>query len=107
MDLSKLTIPELHDLRQKIDKEIAGRRKAEQKKAKQELKEVAKRYGFALSDLVGAGAASGARSKSHAAIVRFKHSQNPRKTWSGRGRKPMWVKEWESQGGSLEELRVE
>lgn len=27
-------------------------------------------------------------------------------TWSGRGQKPMWVKQWLDSGGSLDELAV-
>lgn len=27
-------------------------------------------------------------------------------TWSGRGQKPMWVKQWLNNGGSLDELAV-
>lgn len=107
MDLSKLKIPELQDLRRKIDKEIAGRRKGEQKKAKQELKAVAEKFGFALSELVGNGSGAGASGKRRSATVRFRHPEDPKKTWSGRGRKPVWIKEWEARGGSLDDLRVE
>jgi len=45
MDLSKLSSEELRQLRKDIDKEVSARRRDEQKQAKQEMKQVAERYG--------------------------------------------------------------
>lgn len=103
MDLSKYSSEELRKLKKEIDREIEGRRKDDAKKAQQELKQVAERYGFNLSDLVGGQAAKPARAKGK---VRFRHPSDSGKTWSGRGRKPVWIKEWEASGRSLDELRV-
>jgi len=103
MDLSNYTTQQLNALKKDIDKEINGRRKEDAKKAQQELKQVAERYGFTLSDLV-AGQSGKVRAK---AKVRFQHPSDASMTWSGRGRKPAWVKDWEASGRSLEELRVD
>ncbi len=105
MDLSHYSTAQLNELKKDIDKEIQGRRKEDAKKAQQELKQVAERYGFTLSDLVGGPAA---KTKSRGpAKVRFQHPADASKTWSGRGRKPAWVKDWEGAGRSIEELRVD
>ncbi len=103
MDLSNYSTEQLNQLKKDIDKEIQGRRKEDAKKAQQELKQVAERYGFALSDLVGAQTPK-TRGKAKA---RFQHPTDATKTWSGRGRKPAWVKDWEATGRSLEELRID
>ncbi len=103
MDISGYTTQQLNQLKKDIDKEIQGRRKDDAKRAQQEMKQVAERYGFTLSDLVG-GSASKTRAK---AKVRYQHPADAGKTWSGRGRKPMWVKEWEAAGRSLNELSVD
>ncbi|MDR9413729.1 MAG: H-NS histone family protein [Spiribacter salinus] len=103
MDLSNYTTEQLNQLKKDIDKEINGRRKEDAKKAQQELKQVAERYGFSLTDLMG-GQPSRPRAKGK---VRFQHPADASKTWSGRGRKPGWVKEWEGSGRSLDELRVD
>lgn len=105
MDLSRYNSGELQQLKNDIDKELNQRRKQEAKQAQQELKEVAEKYGFSLSELVPSSAAKGTRSNSKG-TVRFRHPQDPSKTWSGRGRKPVWVKEWEAAGRSLDEARV-
>ena len=104
MDLSKYNTQQLNQLKKDIDKELKARRKDDVKKAQRELKEVADKYGIALSDLVsGAGGRPG---KKPAGKIRFRHPDDSSRGWSGRGRKPQWVKDWESKGKSLEELRV-
>ncbi len=106
MNLSKLSGQELRQLQRDIDKEIASRRKEEQKQAKRELKQVADKYGFALDDLVK-GSVSGTKKGSRGnSPVRFRHPDDPSRTWSGRGRKPIWVKEWEAAGRSVDELQA-
>lgn len=103
MDLSKYSSQELRQLKKDIDREIEGRRKEDAKKAQQEIKQVAERYGFNLTDLVGGQTSKPTRAKGK---VRFQHPSDSGKTWSGRGRKPVWIKEWEASGRSLDELRV-
>lgn len=103
MDLSKYSLEELKLLKDDIDKELGSRRKMDVKKAQQELKSVAERYGFTLKELVFGQVGKPPRSKG---AVRFRHPEDPNKVWSGRGRKPIWVKEWEASGRALEELRV-
>ncbi len=105
MDLSKLDAKQLKQLKKDIDKELNRRRKEDVKEAQKELKGLAERYGISIQDLV-TGAATG-KSGRRAAPARFRHPDDPSKGWSGRGRKPGWIKEWEAKGRSLDELRVE
>jgi len=105
MNLTKYSSQELRQLKQDIDKELKKRRKDEVKLAQKELKSVAERYGFSLSELLAAqaGKASEAGAKGGA---KYQHPEDAGKTWSGRGRKPAWVKDWEGRGRSIEDLRV-
>lgn len=104
MDLSKYTPDELQWLKKDIDKELTSRRKLDAKKAQQELKSVAERYGFTLNELISGQAEKLTLAKTD---VRFRHPEDVNKIWSGRGRKPVWIKEWEASGHSLDELRIE
>lgn len=103
MNLSKYSTQELNQLKRDIDKELKSRRKDDAKKAQKELKSVAEKYGFNLNDLVSGQPGRPSKGK---APARFRHPDDPSKTWSGRGRKPVWVKEWEAAGRSLDDLRV-
>ena len=102
MDLSNYNSQQLRELQAEIERELKKRRREEIKQAQRELRDVAERFGFTLQELIsGQVAASGGRA------VRYRHPTDETQTWSGRGRKPHWVKEWEAQGRSLDELRVD
>lgn len=103
MNLSKYTTQELYQLKKDIDKELKSRRRDDAKKAQKEMKAVAEKYGFNLNELVGSQTS---RSGRPAGQVRYQHPEDSSKTWSGRGRKPVWIKEWEAAGRSLDELKV-
>lgn len=104
MDLTKYTSQELNQLKKDIDKELRKRRKQDVKEAQKELKQVAEKYGLAVTDLVSGGAPKPGKGS---VSVRFRHPEDPSKGWSGRGRKPAWIKEWEAKGKSLDDLRVD
>ncbi len=107
MNLSKYSSTELRELKKDIDGELSSRRKDDAKKAQQEMKAVAEKYGFSVSDLVAQSGRNGAgRTPRAKGPARFRHPADASKTWTGRGRKPGWVKEWEGAGKDLEELRV-
>jgi|HigsolmetaAR202D_1030399.scaffolds.fasta_scaffold08919_2 DNA-binding protein H-NS len=105
MNLSKYSSQELRQLKEEIDRELKKRRKEEVKLAQKELKSVAERYGFSLSELLAAQSGRIAEGGSKGA-AKYQHPDDASKTWSGRGRKPGWVKDWEGAGRSIEELRV-
>lgn len=42
--------------------------------------------------------------KSASKVVKFRHPEDPNKTWAGKGRTPDWVKELTSAGTPLESL---
>lgn len=104
MNLSKYSSQELRQLKVEIDKEIKKRRRDEVRQAQKELRTVAERYGFSLSELLSSQGAGAGASKG---VVKYRHPEDANKTWSGRGRKPAWIKDWEGQGRSLDELRVD
>ena len=104
MDVTQYSNQELNQLKKDIDKELNKRRRQDLKEAQKELKSVAEKYGVALSDLVPGG---GSGKSGSASKVRFRHPEDPSKGWSGRGRRPNWVKEWEEKGGRIDDLRVD
>ena len=106
MDLSKYNAQQLQQLKKDIEKEVNRRRKEDVKEAQKELKNLAERFGISVQDLLS-GAAGGKGNRKTTAKVRFRHPDDPSKGWSGRGRKPAWIKEWEAKGRSLDALKVD
>ena len=116
MDISALTVGELHKLAARIEKEIESRNKKKRGQAMEEIKTIVAKYGLKLGEVLGQPAIRkprvGARkiadkpAKKPAAIL-YRHPENPALTWTGgRGRPPKWIKDREAAGRSLEEARV-
>ena len=56
-------------------------------------------HGFSLKELTGV---SPARSKGRTKNPpKYRHPENPEITWTGRGRKPQWIKDAESEGKDI------
>jgi DNA-binding protein H-NS len=66
-----------------------------------EIKRLMADYGITLADL---GGKSG-KVKSRGGMAKYRDPASG-KTWSGRGRRPGWVLELESQGKSLDACRI-
>lgn len=102
MDLSSYSRQDLMKLRKQVEQELDSRRRVDQRTARKEIKDIAEKYGVSLADLMTGSATQ--PSPSGTELV-YRHPSDPNKGWSGRGRKPNWIKEWESSGHSLDELR--
>ena len=101
MDLSVLTLAELIDLQKRIPVEIKRRAAKEKNALLNDVKKMVEERGFSFEDLLGNEV------KTRAAVkVKYRHPKNEALTWTGRGRTPKWVAEWESENGSLDAIRV-
>ena len=102
MNLSNLNLAELRDLEEKTRREIKKREAEGLSKARDEILSIAQKLGVPLKDILGAqGKSKAAKTASH-----FAHPENVQLHWSGRGRKPGWVKEWLESGKALDALRA-
>jgi len=111
MDLKTLSLKELKSLKTRVEKEIARRAVTEKKKALKELQAIAEARGFQLEELLGAGGRRKARVVRRRpargkTVVKYRDPQDPKRTWSGRGRKPKWVQDWLAAGNSLDALKA-
>lgn len=110
--LEQLGLDGLQQVEKRIEQERKRREKEARKQAQQEIREVAQRYGLGVEDLLaqvdtGKGGKGKGSSKSKGKVPpKFRHPEDPSKTWTGRGRKPKWVQAWEEAGGDLEALRI-
>jgi DNA-binding protein H-NS len=111
MDLSSLNLDQLKDLLKKIPAEIKRRTEeassAAREAAIEKLKAIAREHGYSLEELAGAKktrkASSGVRKP---VAPKYANPSNPSETWTGRGRKPLWVQAALNQGRSLESLLI-
>ena len=95
IDLASLSRKDLIELRSKIDSEIDRATLRELQAAREAAEKTAQEFGFSLNDLQNApkGKAKNA--------ARYRNPNDATQTWSGRGRKPQWIKDAEAAGTDI------
>lgn len=101
--MAKATYEELQEKIAKMQAEAEALRAEELNGVIAEIKEKISVYGLTAEDLFKA--ARGARKASAGGTVPVKY-RNGDAQWTGRGKKPIWVREIEEAGGNIEEYRV-
>ena len=100
-DLDSMSRDELLALKADVDRAIASlddRRRAEARAA---AEKAAREMGFSLDDLMATQKKSGKKNP-----AKYRNPEDPRQTWSGRGRQPAWIKDALADGKSLDEYAI-
>lgn len=105
IDLKSVTTPDLQKLIKDIEVELKNRKEADRKTLIELFAQQAKDHGFALSDLLQQTGAKKTRVTT-AGTARYANPSDASQTWTGRGRKPQWVIDFVSAGGSLDALLI-
>ncbi|PWJ22100.1 H-NS family nucleoid-associated regulatory protein [Jannaschia seohaensis] len=89
---------------QKAESEYDGRRL---KELKGQIEKMLADEGYTLADLMqGRAGAKKSAASSGKAAAKYRHPENPTKTWSGRGRQPAWYKEALEAGKTPADLAI-
>lgn len=99
-DLDALSLGELRDLRNKVEKAINSYEDRRKKEALAAVELAAREHGFNLADLTGVKAAR------NRIAAKYANPDNAAQTWSGRGRKPRWIQDYLGSGRSLDDLEI-
>lgn len=83
-DLEALWLSELKKMQKDIAKAISTFEDRQKAEARVKLEAFARELGYSLAELVG----TETKSSLAPAAAKYRHSENPALTWSGRGRKP-------------------
>lgn len=102
VQLDKLTIKDLKELRSKVDRAIASRQTDERNNLKERFREMAEEAGLSLNEVFGGGRST----KGRTVAAKFANPENPSETWSGRGRQPNWLSAKLKSGANLEDFRL-
>jgi DNA-binding protein H-NS len=107
INLTAMSASELQALKSEIERELNQR--SAKLQAIEEVKKLAASKGLKLDDLLaelgGDKSVKGKRELGPAPI-RFRHPQNPSLTWSGRGKRPNWMRDAMAAGLSEESMRI-
>lgn len=88
MNLSQYSTEQLKHLLDTIPAELKRREKEIRVKLRQEFEELAKKHGFSLDELLGESKPAKAKGS---VAPKYRHPTDASLTWTGRGRKPLWV----------------
>lgn len=87
LSLNDLSLKELKDLNNQIQKAIHSYEERKRKEALADLEDRARSMGFSLAELTGIPSLMKSRAP---AELKYADPANPNVKWSGRGRKPLW-----------------
>ena len=111
MDFKRLPYATLKQYKSKLEKEIQKRQRVVKRELRRKLLAMVSAEGFTIDDIFGEKAkhqfmSSKLPNKRKPAKIKYRHPNNQTLTWSGRGKKPLWVTEWLNQGNNIESLAV-
>lgn len=105
IDLSTFSAAKLRDLQAQVAEELKARQKDEVTKVRQQILALAQGVGMSVDQIM-----KGAQDKKPVKTVapRYQDPANPTQQWTGRGRRPGWVKEYlEKPDNKLESLLIQ
>lgn len=103
INLEEMSLPQLRDLRHQVDRAISSFEDRRKKEAMAELEAKAREMGFTLAELTGVGRK---RRAGAVAVAKYANPADASQTWSGRGRRPQWVRDALDAGRDLSDLEV-
>ena len=101
LDLDKMTLKDLRDLRARLDRAINSYEDRKRREALAAIEEAAREHGFNLADLTGAKPR-----RAGTVAPKYANPADPTMTWTGRGRKPRWVQDNLKGGKQLDDLLI-
>jgi len=102
IDLSSLELNGLHALIRDAKDELSRREYETRRKIIDQAKELAASVGMTVEELAEL-ASSRRKSKGE---PKFQNPDNPGQTWSGRGKRPAWIREGLESGKTLDDFAV-
>lgn len=108
VDLKGMTRKELEKLQKDVEKALTRVNKKELKVARDEAAKVLAKHGFSLADLEGAPkrAPRGTAKPKSKAAPKYANPADPKQTWTGKGRQPVWYKEGIAAGKTPESMEI-
>jgi len=104
-DLHSMSRRDLEKLRNDVDKTLATVVDRERKAALDAAERAAAEHGFKLSELYDTSVGRGTKIKQKSP-ARYRNPENGDQTWSGRGRKPGWIRDAESAGRNISDFLI-
>ena len=118
INLDDYSVAELEKLIKQAERKLEKKRMEAVKSAQAEINKIAKDLGVSVDDLLEEGKArkkttarKTATRKKKAAVrkpakIKYRNPQDASQTWTGRGKRPVWLREALENGAKLEDYEV-
>ena len=108
VDLEKFSLVDLIALKTNLDDTITKRREQEKNDLRKKITDLVNESGFTFAELFGESSRTPKKpvGKKGAVAIKYQNPENPSQTWTGRGAKPAWIREYVAQGNSLDGVLV-
>ncbi len=100
INLSELSVAELDRLKNNIDSAINNRMQVELMAVRDQLDALVESSGYTLQQILDA------KPVRKTVQPKYRNPSNPDNTWTGRGRRPLWVEKCLSEGKTLDDLLI-
>lgn len=101
LDIENLNINELQELIQQAETLIIRKQENQMMEAYKQFENIAKECNSTISEILEAG-----RELASKRSIRYANPENKEETWTGRGRKPLWLIAALEDGRKLSEFEV-
>ncbi|GJL83761.1 MAG: histone-like nucleoid-structuring protein H-NS [marine bacterium B5-7] len=120
-DISNLNVSELEELIRQCSSQIESRKKTKRKELAKQFKELARSEGLDVAEIIAdpktvttrkrrgkkTSHKKAGRRKSRGKVApKYRNPLNSSETWTGRGRKPLWVVAALDSGKKLQDLAI-
>lgn len=123
IDFNGMSIEQINAMKERADDALVERIVKRQEELREEYKALVDRigeevgkYGVTANEFLGLtrkelrdcvlSSLRGEPLKGNKAVVRFRDTEDPSRTWAGRGQRPKWLRDKLEAGHSLDEFRV-
>ena len=108
MNLRTMTLKQLYKLQKDVENAIQAAKSRELELAKKKLEKEAQKLGYSLAELLDSPPSKQTAQKTLRKSVapKYQNPANHAETWTGRGRKPLWVQAALNAGKSLQDLEI-
>jgi DNA-binding protein H-NS len=104
VDLTRYSIDDLHKLGERIQKEINHKGQAQILDARRKMEEIAEQVAMTPEEVLAYDTRK--KAPKEPSKIKYRNPANPEQTWTGRGKRPQWLRDALDQGANLEEFAV-
>lgn len=106
IDLSQFSIEELDELAKRAQATIRQLKAKRASELRRQVEQTAAALGISVAELVGLEKGAKRSTAGGKVTPKYRNPANPEQTWTGRGQKPVWLRERLDQGARLEDFLI-